>query len=522
MYIEPQTNIIILKNVPLDTTYEHTIFFTNVDQQETYFKSLKKYDLNNYTYQRVQRGVSRVGIQAEKLYDCNYLMFKNAAFGNKWFYAYITSVEYINNVTSQINFELDVMQTWFFEHTPDYCFVEREHTDTDVIGEHIEPENVDVGEYVFNSYAAPVNVTDMSVILAIVDTEDETVSGNVYDGVYGGATLYAYRLDQIDQINAKIEEYLQKPDSIQTIYMLPEFLVQGISGKVPSGSTGQSLNIQDTPIAAGASLDGYIPKNNKMYTYPYNFINMDNGSGGALILRYEFFKDLTPKMIVYGTITQPVQIVAYPADYKGTQNAPYNSLHAESLQVNSYPMCSWNTDAYKAWVAQNTIPVAVNAGGSILGGVLGGILSGNPLTGVSGALNGALSAATSAISQTYTASIAADLSKGNFNNGNVNTACGLNGFLWGRASVSHQYAKSIDEFFTKFGYAVRRLKIPNRSARPHWNYVKTIGATLTGSVPADDMRKLCSIYDMGVTFWKSGAEVGNYSLDNSPGGAVNA
>ena len=83
-------------------------------------------------------------------------------------------------------------------------------------------------------------------------------------------------------------------------------------------------------------------------------------------------------------------------------------------------------------------------------------------------------------------------------------------------SVPASVAASIDDFFTRFGYAMNRLTTPNRSARPHWNYVKTAGCTVTGSVPADDMRKICGIYDVGVTWWKNPAEIGNYSLDNSP------
>ena len=77
--------------------------------------------------------------------------------------------------------------------------------------------------------------------------------------------------------------------------------------------------------------------------------------------------------------------------------------------------------------------------------------------------------------------------------------------------------QSIDTYFTMFGYAVHRLKKPNRNSRPHWNYVKTIGATVTGSVPADDMRKICNIYDNGITTWKSLSEVYNYDLDNHAG-----
>lgn len=85
MYIEPGTNIRILKDVPLDTTYDHTIFFTDGTTQENYFMGLQKYNLTNYTYQRVKKGVSRVGIKADNLYDCNYMMFQNTSFGSKWF-----------------------------------------------------------------------------------------------------------------------------------------------------------------------------------------------------------------------------------------------------------------------------------------------------------------------------------------------------------------------------------------------------------------------------------------------------
>ena len=134
MYIEPNSNIRILKDVPLDKTFDHTIYFNSASAQATYFMGLQKYNLNNYTYQRVKRGYARVGIKADNLYDCNYMMFQNTSYGNKWFYAFITSVEYLNNECSQIEFEIDVMQTWFFDYSLDQCFVEREHTVTDNIG----------------------------------------------------------------------------------------------------------------------------------------------------------------------------------------------------------------------------------------------------------------------------------------------------------------------------------------------------------------------------------------------------
>ena len=83
-------------------------------------------------------------------------------------------------------------------------------------------------------------------------------------------------------------------------------------------------------------------------------------------------------------------------------------------------------------------------------------------------------------------------------------------------SIRAPFARTIDDYFTKFGYQTNRVKVPNTHSRPHWNYVKTISATITGSVPADDAKKICQLLDNGITFWKNGSEIGNYSLDNRP------
>ena len=55
-------------------------------------------------------------MNVEALYNCNYLAFQNASFGGKWFYAFIDSVEYVNNVTSEVTYTIDVMQTWHFQY----------------------------------------------------------------------------------------------------------------------------------------------------------------------------------------------------------------------------------------------------------------------------------------------------------------------------------------------------------------------------------------------------------------------
>lgn len=87
--------------------------FHQVQRNLLIFPGLAKHSLTAQTYQRVNKGTMRVGLSADSCYDCNYLMFQNSGFGSKWFYAFITSVEYVNNAVTEITFEIDVMQTWF-------------------------------------------------------------------------------------------------------------------------------------------------------------------------------------------------------------------------------------------------------------------------------------------------------------------------------------------------------------------------------------------------------------------------
>ena len=648
MYIEPQTNIRLLKDVPLDTSYDHTIYFSTAVAQANYFIGKQKYNLSNYTYQRVNKGVARVGIKADNLYDCNYMMFQNTAYGNRWFYAFITAVEYVNDVTANISFEIDDMQTWFFDYTVDHCFVEREHVVDDTIGAHIEPENLECGEYVFNNWDKYDPLLELAVIVAIVDVsvgdQTQSASGNLYDNIYSGASLYIFEAEDVEGLNEFVTQYVQKPDAIVSMYIAPMFLfahagdidpeylarISISEGKTCDYTIGNPINVRDAndydlsgrvyvtagntydieientgsnlsfrivgadsenivrqveqvvaaegvtithqytagegvsyirlsgsdtlsnatytlfrpegeyefdippdhrlpdvPVGARdyfrggaittqATLDGYKPKNNKLYTYPYNFFHMNNGSGSELQLRYEFFRELDPIIEITGTVTQPVVVTARPVAYKnvGDDDNEFignRMLSTETLTLDKFPLCSWNTDAYKAWVAQNAIPLALNSVANVGMGVVGSFLSGNPLS----AASSIVSTISNVIGQGYQASIKADILGGNYGNCNANIPYGMMTFFYGRCSVSAQYARIIDDFFNMFGYAVKRCKVPNRNARPHWNYVKTIGCTLTGSVPADSMRHLCQIYDHGITFWNNGDEIGNYSLNNA-------
>lgn len=579
MYIQPNTNIRILKNVPLDTSYDHTIWFESASDQSTYFISKQKYNLTNYTYQRVNSGVMRVGIEADNLYDCNYLMFQNTSFGNKWFYAFITEVNYINNDVAEIKYDMDDIQTWLFDFTFDECFVQREHTETDNVYEHYEAEPVDVGEYVQINFKKLMDETDYPLVLVVQFTQVDVhiaqqhliIKGpKTYDNCPQGCVFMAFKntttgLNTLGQI---LDQLITDQNIDTTLINMYMIIDPGLSFNeldacfVPTDTNGLNTIIDGTVannmslpkngdfsnvLLGGENLDpehgvnttAYKPKNNKLYTYPYNFCSIFNGCGDSLSLRYEFGTDNSQNLErgtfgvkVVSNITAPVQTILAPINYKNVNNntggtSNYETgLLSEQITITNYPVCSWAFDAYKMWASREVPPILTRAVADMGRSSIG--LINNPydkftqkyenrVSGAKGGIaNSIVSTASEFISQGYVASYNGTIAKGNANVGGALMPNKALTFFSARTTITAQRAKIIDDFFTMFGYAVNRCKTPNRSSRPHWNYVKTVGCCVQGSIPCDSMKHICDIHDKGITYWKSGDDVGNYSLDNSP------
>ena len=84
-------------------------------------------------------------------------------------------------------------------------------------------------------------------------------------------------------------------------------------------------------------------------------------------------------------------------------------------------------------------------------------------------------------------------------------------------SIKREFAKIIDDYFTRFGYTVNALKVPNITGRTYWNYVE-IGAgedIAFGTLPIDAMEDINNIFRRGTTIWHLHDNIGNFTLDNS-------
>lgn len=519
MYIEPNTVIRLLTNCPLDNTYDHTIYFNGAEAQFEYFAGLTKYTLSKQTYQRVNRSRMRVQYKADDLYDCNYLMFQNTNFGNKWFYAFVKSVEYINNIVSEIEYEIDVMQTWAFDYRLGECFVDREHSATDNVGDNLIPERLEHGSYISDSLESDGFLYRSSIIVACTfDEQYKDVYGSYIAGIFSGLAFIKFPNTAAGALEAAkfIGNAGAKSDGIVSVFLIPSVLTEATSGTpVRKTVTKQkSLTLKRA--------DGTEVKNKKLYTYPYNFLYVTNLQGTSAEYRYEFFNSENCEFVLTGDVSVNPSVLLWPTNYKGVQ-----SNLDEKICLSGFPQLAYNTDTFKAWIAQNATSLGVNALSSAIG--LGNQYAANQISQQYAKVGGdaaraslgaamlPLSAAASAaslVAQVYEHTLVPMQAKGAGGSTTL-SACELMQFAFMTKHIQPQFASIIDDYFTMYGYATHRVKVPNRNVRPYWTYTKTVGCVVHGSVPCDDMSKICKIFDNGITFWTNGNNIGNYSLDNS-------
>lgn len=526
MYVEPGTFIKVLSGVKLTPTYEHTIWFPDKQTQANWFAAHTRYTFSEYTYQRVQRGYVRAGLNAEQLYDCNYMMFQNSTFGTKWFYAFIDNVEYINNETTEIHFHIDVIQTWLLDANIGMCMVERNHDTVDWVGSNLVPEPfVEVPvqscyeDNIFKSSPLGSQTPWGYVILAQTDENGMSVPGEIINGVYSGLRVATFSESGASAGSygpgVTMTEYLQsyegRADSIISITKVPMDAAQ-----ISSIISQSSVPYNRATVTARA-FNGYVPRNMKMYTAPYCYPALETIGGMESKLRFEWFDNHENIVFTRQTSAVPApELYVYPQNYAGEQDN-----YEAGILLGEFAQGSWSGDTYQMWLAENTFPSFVRLAGTAAQ-IAYSFAADNPVTKATAndetgrhiAVRAGIEEATNIVANATHAASQTNPVYGNVQKAGLLTGLGVQSIYFKVKCVPYHIALMIDTYFSKYGYAQNKVMIPNLNARPHWTYIKTMDATISGNVPADDLRGLETIFNAGITFWNNGEEVGNYNLDN--------
>jgi hypothetical protein len=316
------SSVVYLLNTPLDKTYKNQIYFTSKDSQEDYFISCRVKSYADFTYLR-KDNIIRVPAHADELYNCNYVMYRNSSYGTRWFYCFITDIKYVNDGCTELTIETDVFQTWLFDVTFMRSFVVREHVSDDSIGAHIIQEDLPTGEYKQRKIATVSNLTNWGYIVATTHNEyGEPISGDKYSGVYSAAAYYYFDNDanSIDSMNALISSIeVKNPGSIIFVAAIPDMSV-GSTGEGGRVSATSSPALRNTSIVTNFSIDGYAPKNKKLFTFPYFSLYATTHDGHSNIYPLEFFSN--PSVLdfdMYGDISAAPKVRLVPKNYKGVE-----------------------------------------------------------------------------------------------------------------------------------------------------------------------------------------------------------
>ena len=547
--ITPQTDVYLLK-VPLEIDNENQLTFASATAQFNYFNGLTgKLALDNFTYQR-KDGVIRVPYCIDDIIHYNYVMYRNEGFSTKWFYAYITGMEFINANTTAVSIKTDVFQTWQFDLTYKQCFVEREHVNDDTIGANTVPENLELGEYVVNPVQDPSFPTDPTKtvdkrVVGFSSTSKYYIINSIYSPK-GGNTKYLYTNVNGVPVSGGIWVF-ESPaamqnailcysnqgrlDTINQVYMVPTPIFDSstdfISDTLPIGEGDAALFYQykgnstthdwTYTLTRPTKLDGYTPKNNKLYTAPFSFINVTNNTGTTNAYSYEYFSNINNiQFKVKGAASVGTSCITVPLNYKGVAENV-----VEGVMQGKFPTLSWSGDSYTNWLTQNAVNIGTGIVGDIAGAALGAASGhflaysqiGKNLAEASAGV-GLFNNISNTVGQVYKHSIAPYTSQGNINGGDVLSGGGINTCYAYAMSIKYEYAKKADDFLSMFGYKVTSVKIPNITGRTNWNYVKTVGCYIKADIPQEDLQEIKNMFDKGITFWHNSTTFRDYTQSN--------
>lgn len=556
MNVEPNSTIMFYGDLGLMPNSEDTRYFASESDKNTWFNSLTpKAILQNQTYSRRGRGVVRVKVSGgtmQELYNAQYMRFRNINFENKWFYAFVTNIEYVNNEVADVYYQDDVMMTWMGNFILGNCLVERECTATDNLYEHLIEENLPTGDYVVRRTEFVEINSDPQLVLSVARNSETVGATGLYKGnIVSGATYEKFDISTSgrDALETKIDELLAQTNGKDAIIS-----ANIVFGKMCPVSTTDTLSPLNAVNWAGTwhsyehmigntigNADGYRPKNKKLYNYPYCVMDVTNQEGSEKEYRYEFFSDHVPHFYWFGIAADVPEACIIPTQYKGSG---INYVEDEMMVMKQFPQASLAIDQYKAYVAQMTsgggytrvsgkiAAETLNMGTNIVSNFLGGMAGMSTATNSTQAFNRTIGAvgdtannagsymgnmlqlATNLLADKQFYSSIPDSVLGTPNS---DLMMGINNkfFKVFHKSITKDYAETIDNYFTMFGYRVNKVKTPSMNNRTRFTYVKTLGCNVHGNMPSADARKIEEMFDRGVRFWKTGTTIGNYTQDNN-------
>lgn len=514
MPFRPDTTIYLFKGTKVSPTDQP--FFASEGAKIAWYMSHDTMQFTAQSFQREQRQYARLHVAAATIRGYDMMAYRNSD-SDRWILCNITGTEFVNPNTTDVFFETDSMQTWIDSIEWRDCWVEREMVQEDWNGSLpgwkstvVEGLNT-TGNYVEGLGDATDRMTEGGWTIHVLSAYDSNANENYDINTYGRyiSGLNDIKLLSAAQLGELLKAYADKGrlDGIVGVWIYPSLFTEG---------TGTNIT-----ITLPTTIAGYTPKNSKCFSSEFCTVEVTNGLGDSIQYLPEFLFPATNthRFNIYGYFLDGGGgIRCTPTNYMGIAenatrgDADYCAVLPANIQ------CAYVGDAFANWVSQNKVGIAtelLSAGISVAAGAAGIVTAPTAGVGALTAVHGIESAMStlSGIASKHTNPAAA---YGQASSLSLPVATNTFGFRFYLRSPGYDVIKSIDDYFSVFGYKVCKMKKPNVNTRPYWNYVKCAPAIVGGPMNYSDRTNIEAMLNAGVTFWnvQGGATIGDYSPDN--------
>ena len=494
------------------------------------------------------------------------MRYRNNNYGNKWFYAFITSIRYVNPNTVYIDFILDAYQTFMFDITWKDCFIERSHVRDDTLGAHTLDEGIHVG----NRYSKEVNVSwpgtdvfagNVNVVPIIFlaaayvfpssgDPTERIITANVQ----GTPTTLAVWFPNFDVIKTaplfQMQQFLKllqnssKSNAIVASVAIPEHIARG-TWNTMKGVEGAITEVQADPkaIESGAYLQisnqqfidsvnatltltplmSYTPRNKKLYCYPFTYFVLSSNQGENVTIKTEWLPETQPPV---GDPDRELKLslsanISPDSSYFCKVTNANSASRALTCTMAQLPQVATASSTYANWLAGHmaSITSGILANGlQIFGGTAATVSGAGASAGIGGITSGVNGIIGTIGNLIDAEKMPASLNSSGGSTGNA--AINNRRFSLYQQVLNPDMYASIDQFFDMYGYKVNMNGTPDFYCRAYWQYFKIPIVNITGNVPAEYMNQIKSTFQNGVTLWNysagDGVDVGNYRNGYNP------
>lgn len=379
------TKIELFSNLSFPLDNSHVRRFASLSTQTAYFDSLPKTTLENFVYTRVDNYDFTFNVtgKIQGSQQWGYMRLKNLFDGNRWYYCFVTKVEYVDDNTVKVYGSLDFYQTYVFDMTILESLVERQHErlyqSNGLPVLNTVDEGLDYGlEYqtVYNKSLRVGNLYYLVIVSTkkIGNTESRETINFVgmptplyfyiipyfYSSNYAYANItYAgrtYRTPLLEEIMEELKGSEELVNSIVSLYVTTncgidiEQYLNGDTLNIPTNDkfdcVAKAINNNPLYLISPYNIKTYqrtdinIPnkynnvpsyKESKLKMSPYTLIVLSDMKGNMIEIKPEFISGFNINVRVQGSIGTGSKVGYYVTNYLSTTEA------REKILIDSAP-----------------------------------------------------------------------------------------------------------------------------------------------------------------------------------------